>query len=57
MAEMSPGSRAILHQAITDAHLADRTGIDTSQLLHLDGMSEEDAAPAIDDVYGQIHFD
>ncbi|HEX4811560.1 MAG TPA: hypothetical protein VFV66_02265 [Nonomuraea sp.] len=53
---MTPETRAIIQQIITDARLAD-VQVDTTPLLRLDEMPEEDAAAAIDAVYRTILFD
>ncbi|HEX4811567.1 MAG TPA: hypothetical protein VFV66_02300 [Nonomuraea sp.] len=53
---MTPETRAIIQQVITDARLAD-VQVDTTPLLRLDDMSDDDAAAAIDAVYRTIMFD
>ncbi|MGP3920576.1 hypothetical protein [Nonomuraea sp. 10N515B] len=53
---MTPETEAIIRQVIADARLAD-VRVDTTPLLRLDEMTDEDAAAAIDAVYRTIMFD
>jgi hypothetical protein len=53
---MTPETRAIIQQVITDARLAD-VDVDTTPLLRLDEMSDEAAAAALDAVYRTVLFE
>ncbi|WP_158558218.1 hypothetical protein [Spongiactinospora gelatinilytica] len=57
MTDMSPEAREALELAISEAQMADRHDIDTTPLTRLDGMPEEEAVEAIDEVFRSIHFD
>ncbi|MDF5756550.1 hypothetical protein [Spongiactinospora sp. TRM90649] len=50
MTDMSP-------DALRGLADADRHGIDTEVLLHVDELPEDEAIRVIDEVFGEIHFD